>query len=154
MDAKLDKNARTQKTRTEEKKNPRQKRANFRPSSPTNTPNTPGKKLQERSKMGLKPSAFDKKTAVTRQQVKDPFPSPALDVLRGPLRKEAFRTLLSRHLIPDLAGIALDYLLVLMFVRIIHLALCVILVARFEGLVVYGGCAIDFFAKKQNNICM
>ena len=68
--------------------------------------------------------------------------------------KEEFRTLLCGHLIPDLAGIALDYLLVLMFVRIIHLALCVILVAGFEGLVVYGGCAIDFFAKKQNNICM
>ena len=37
--------------------------------------------------------------------------------------KEAFRTLLCGHLIPDLAGIALDYFLVLMFVRIIHLAL-------------------------------
>ena len=54
--------------------------------------------------------------------------------------KEAFRTLLCGHLIPDLAGIALDYFLVLMFVRIIHLALsfCVILVASVEGLVVYG----------------
>ena len=46
------------------------------------------------------------------------------------LHKE-FRTLLCGHLIPDLAGIALDYFWVLMFVRIIHLALsfCVILVA-------------------------
>jgi hypothetical protein len=45
--------------------------------------------------------------------------------------KEAFRTLLCGHLFPDLAGIALDYFWVLMFVRIIHLALsfCVILVA-------------------------
>jgi hypothetical protein len=33
--------------------------------------------------------------------------------------KEAFRTLLCGHLIPDLADIALDYFLVLMFVRII-----------------------------------
>ncbi len=81
------------------------------------------------------------------------------------LHKEAFRTLLCGHLIPDLAGIALDYFWVLMFVRIIHLALsfCIILVASVEGLVVYGeilgsrtrcGCAINFFAKKQNNICM
>ena len=56
------------------------------------------------------------------------------------LHKEEFRTLLCGHLIPDLAGIALDYYLVLMFVRIIHLALffCVILVASVEGLVVYG----------------
>ena len=54
--------------------------------------------------------------------------------------KEAFRTLLCGHLIPDLAGIALDYFWVLMFVRSIHLALsfCVILVASVEGLVVYG----------------
>ena len=54
--------------------------------------------------------------------------------------KEAFRTLLCGHLIPDLAGIALDYFWVLMFVRIIHLALsfCVILAASVEGLVVYG----------------
>ncbi len=37
--------------------------------------------------------------------------------------KEAFRTLLCGHLIPDLAGIALDYFWVLMFVRSIHLAL-------------------------------
>ena len=56
------------------------------------------------------------------------------------LHKEAFRTLLCGHLIPDLAGIALDYFWVLMFVRIIHLALsfCVILAASVEGLVVYG----------------
>ena len=32
--------------------------------------------------------------------------------------KEAFRTLLCGHLIPDLAGIALDYFWVLMVVRI------------------------------------
>jgi hypothetical protein len=51
-------------------------------------------------------------------------------------QKEAFRTLLCGHLIPDLAGIALDYFLVLMFVRIIHLA--VSFVASVEGLVVYG----------------
>ena len=51
--------------------------------------------------------------------------------------KEAFRTLLCGHLIPDLAGIALDYFWVLMFVRSIHLALsfCVILAASVEGLV-------------------
>jgi hypothetical protein len=35
---------------------------------------------------------------------------------RDPLRKEAIRTLLCGHLIPDLAGIALDYFWVLMFV--------------------------------------
>jgi hypothetical protein len=81
------------------------------------------------------------------------------------LHKEAFRTLLCGHLIPDLAGIALDYFLVLMFVRIIHLALsfCVILVASVEVGHVRGdsgvendgcGCDINFFAKKQNNICM
>ena len=54
--------------------------------------------------------------------------------------KEAFWTLLCGHLIPDLAGIALDYFWVLMFVRSIHLALsfCVILVASVERLVVYG----------------
>ena len=52
------------------------------------------------------------------------------------LHKEAFRTLLCGHLITDLAGIALDYFLVLMFVRIIHLA--VSFVASVEGLVVYG----------------
>ncbi len=59
---------------------------------------------------------------------------------KSKLRKEAFRTLLCGHLIPDLAGIALDYFWVLMFVRIIHLALsfCVILVASVERLVVYG----------------
>jgi hypothetical protein len=50
--------------------------------------------------------------------------------------KEAFRTLLCGHLIPDLADIALDYFWVLMFVRI-HLALsfCVIFVASVEGLI-------------------
>jgi hypothetical protein len=80
--------------------------------------------------------------------------------------KEAFRTLLCGHLIPDLAGIALDYFWVLMFVRSIHLALsfCVILAASVEGLVVYGvilgsrtmdgDVLLTFFAKKQNNICM
>ena len=80
--------------------------------------------------------------------------------------KEAFRTLLCGHLIPDLAGIALDYFWVLMFVRIIHLALsfCVILVASVEGWsCIRGdsgvendgcGCVINFFAKKQNNTCM
>ena len=73
------------------------------------------------------------------------------------LHKEEFRTLLCGHLIPDLAGIALDYFWVLMFVCIIHLALsfCVILVASVEGLVVIlGSRTINFFAKKQNNICM
>jgi hypothetical protein len=54
---------------------------------------------------------------------------------RGPLRKEAFRTLLCGHLIPDFAGIALDYFWVLMFVRI-QLALSFL--ASVEGLVVYG----------------
>jgi len=49
--------------------------------------------------------------------------------------KEAFRTLLCGHLIPDLAGIALDYFWVLMFVRI-QLALSFL--ASVEGLVVYG----------------
>ena len=51
-----------------------------------------------------------------------------------------FRTLLCGHLIPDLAGIALDYFWVLMFVRSIHLALsfCVILVASVQGLIVFG----------------
>ncbi len=58
---------------------------------------------------------------------------------RNPLRKEALWTLLCGHLIPDLAGIALDYFWVLMFVCI-HLALSfrVILVASVEGLIVYG----------------
>ena len=80
------------------------------------------------------------------------------------LHKEEFRTLLCGHLIPDLAGIALDYFWVLMFVRIIHLALsfCVILAASVEGLVVYGvilgsrtmDVDVLLTAKKQNNICM
>ncbi len=43
--------------------------------------------------------------------------------------KEAFRTRLCGHLIPDLAGIALDYFWVLTFVRII-LSFCVVLLIR------------------------
>ena len=60
--------------------------------------------------------------ASTPKELKDPNKMTLNSKARGPLRKEAFRTLLSGHLIPDLAGIALDYFLVLMFVRIIHLA--------------------------------
>ena len=76
--------------------------------------------------------------------------------------KEAFRTLLCGHLIPDLAGIALDYFWVLMFVRIIHLALChsrserrgVGRVRGDSGVENDGcGCAINFFAKKQIFAC-
>ncbi len=72
--------------------------------------------------------------------------------------KEAFRILLCGHLIPDLAGIALDYFLVNMFVRIIHLALsfCVILVAVVYG-VILGSRTMDVdalltFLQKSNII--
>jgi hypothetical protein len=100
---------------------------------------TQGKALENPARLRIG-SAVEAAEAINLFLLADPkvLPPANSKAEKSKLRfhKEAFRTLLCGHLILDLAGIALDYFWVLMFVRIIHLALsfCVIL-ASVQGLV-------------------